>query len=118
MAELAMADRDYAPPRALGYPGEYPGERARDGRSAGHSTSRLSSRTMARNAGGVSARAAGGPRLAVAIASTLLAIAAAAGVAAFDDAPDVFPNRATLRLIYASAGVKPLTATLGVRVDF
>ncbi|MBK6463837.1 MAG: hypothetical protein IPF92_22965 [Myxococcales bacterium] len=37
---------------------------------------------------------------------------AAAGVAAFDDAPDVFPNRATLRLIYASAGVKPLTATL------
>ncbi len=83
MAELAMADRDYAPPRALGYPGEYPGERARDGRSAGHSTSRLSSRTMARNAGGVSARAAGGPRLAVAIASTLLAIAAVAGVAAF-----------------------------------
>lgn len=37
---------------------------------------------------------------------------AAASVTAFDDAPDVSPNRATLRLIYASAGGKPLTATL------
>ncbi len=35
-----------------------------------------------------------------------------ASVTAFDDAPDVSPNRATLRLIYASAGGKSLLATL------
>ena len=37
----------------------------------------------------------------------------AAGVAAFDDAPEVTPNRAKIRLIHASAGPLPrLTATL------
>ncbi|HPE89114.1 MAG TPA: FtsQ-type POTRA domain-containing protein [Spirochaetia bacterium] len=86
MAELAMADRDYAPPRARDFSREYAVERGGSVRAAGRSAERFTGRPASRaasgKAGGASRRADGGPRPAAAIASALLAIAALVGAAA------------------------------------